>query len=159
MFYSLSQMCVALRYFATGGNYRSIGDHHGVSKSSVSRIVDEVVQFLISLSREIIKWPRTLDEQMANAQLFYRKYGKPCTIGVIDGTHISIIRPTPDRENAFFNRKMYHSLNVLVIVLIIIHHYLLRKTFTPLFIYYLDYVIFYATILIFLVSVSGQCRR
>ncbi|CAK1547959.1 unnamed protein product [Leptosia nina] len=45
---------------------------------------------------------------------FYRKFKLPGVLGCIDGTHVAIIRPN-QHEERYFNRKGYHSLNVMVI--------------------------------------------
>ncbi|XP_018359005.1 PREDICTED: putative nuclease HARBI1 [Trachymyrmex cornetzi] len=37
------------------------------------------------------------------------------TIGAIDGTHIAIWPPNKEREHLYINRKLYHSLNVLIV--------------------------------------------
>jgi nuclease HARBI1 len=44
------------------------------------------------------------------------KIGFPGVIGCIDGTHVALIRPV-DHEESYFNRKNYHSLNVLIVSL------------------------------------------
>jgi len=36
-------------------------------------------------------------------------------IEAIDGTHIAIVPPEAEREYLFINRKLYHSLNVLIV--------------------------------------------
>jgi len=46
---------------------------------------------------------------------FFEKGGFPGVIGAIDGTHIAIFSPEAEREYLFINRKLYHSLNVLVV--------------------------------------------
>lgn len=38
----------------------------------------------------------------------------PGVIGCIDGTHVAIVRPNQNEE-VYFNRKHYHSLNVLLV--------------------------------------------
>lgn len=45
---------------------------------------------------------------------FVEKFGFPGVIGCIDGTHVAIVRPN-DHEETYFNRKNYHSLNVLLV--------------------------------------------
>ena len=43
---SFLQVCLALRYFATGGNYTLIADFQGVTRGLVSKAVYEVSSFL-----------------------------------------------------------------------------------------------------------------
>lgn len=101
-----------------GANYRTISDFQGISKASMGRCVNEVVQFLGSLYYEYICWPTTREELEEKALRFFQKFGKPCTIGCIDGTHIPILRPCPEMEYSFLNRKAFHSMNVLVNIFI-----------------------------------------
>lgn len=46
---------------------------------------------------------------------FFEKTGFPGVIGAIDGTHIAIFPPKIEREHLFINRKLYHSLNVMIV--------------------------------------------
>lgn len=52
---------------------------------------------------------------------FYRKYKMP-VLGCIDGTHVAIVCPDKNEER-FYNRKKYHSLNVLIVSLIKLFYY------------------------------------
>lgn len=70
------------------------------------------------------------------------KFGFPGTIGCIDGTHVALIRPV-EHEETFFNRKSYHSLNVLIVSIIIPFNELHRC---------LNIHIIYTNIIIILVS-------
>ncbi|KAL4719983.1 hypothetical protein ACJJTC_002075, partial [Scirpophaga incertulas] len=45
---------------------------------------------------------------------FYEKFGIPAVLGCIDGTHVAIVRPS-ENEERFFNRKHFHSRNVMII--------------------------------------------
>lgn len=36
-------------------------------------------------------------------------------IGAIDGSHIAVFPPQTEREHLFINRKLYHSLNVMIV--------------------------------------------
>lgn len=50
--------------------------------------------------------------------MFFRFFtigGFPGVIGALDGTHVAIFPPEAEREYLFINRKLYHSLNVLVV--------------------------------------------
>lgn len=41
----------------------------------------------------------------------------PGVIGAIDGTHVAILCPKKEVEHVYYNRKQYHSLNVLLVSL------------------------------------------
>ncbi|KAH9632263.1 hypothetical protein HF086_002898 [Spodoptera exigua] len=45
---------------------------------------------------------------------FYEIYHIPSVLGCIDGTHVAIIRPA-ENEERYFNRKHFHSRNVMII--------------------------------------------
>lgn len=53
-------------------------------------------------------------EKNRNMNYFFEVYNMPGTIGAMDGTHITIIKPNEDQHH-YFNRKGTHSLNVLII--------------------------------------------
>lgn len=46
---------------------------------------------------------------------FWVHYRFPGVIGAIDGTHVAIWPPNSEREHLYINRKLYHSLNVLIV--------------------------------------------
>ena len=106
----LQQVLIALRFFASGSFLQVIGDTAGVNKSTVSRVVTSVSHALLAKQSDFIKWP-TGAELVVNKNAFYRRGRFPCVIGCVDGTHIRIQAPK-DHENAYVNRKGFHSINV-----------------------------------------------
>lgn len=111
-------MCLAIRYYATGCNYSVVGDFQGVHKSTVSHCVREVTTFLYVNQQDYIHFPNTPQEMYTGAAAFYDRFGeKPLCLGAVDGTHIPIIAPRV-RENNYVNRKNYHSLNVMVNIIL-----------------------------------------
>lgn len=62
------------------------------------------------------KWIRFQNRQERDAikRRFYERFNIPSVIGCIDGTHVAIIRPS-ENEERFFNRKHFHSRNVMII--------------------------------------------
>lgn len=114
LYYLCFQFCAALRYLATGANYSTIADYQGISKATLSRAVHEVIRFLWSLTYEYIIWPYFPNQLGDKAREFYESTGKPCTVGCIDGTHIAIKKTPLEEEGEYINRKLYHSLNVMV---------------------------------------------
>lgn len=113
-FVYIFQFCAALRYFATGASYSTISDYQGISTSTLSRAIHEVLDFLGSITHEYIVWPYYQVQMQQNSAIFLEKSGKPHTAGVIDGTHVAVRRVLGDDEAAYVNRKLYHSINVLV---------------------------------------------
>ncbi|XP_018368784.1 PREDICTED: putative nuclease HARBI1, partial [Trachymyrmex cornetzi] len=46
---------------------------------------------------------------------FWINYGFPGIIGAVDGTHVAIWPPEKELEHLYINRKLYHSLNILIV--------------------------------------------
>ena len=86
----------------------------GLSKSTVSRIVNNVSYALVRKQRHFIKWPSTEAEIFQIKRGFYDKGGFPGVIGCVDGSQIGIQGPT-ENENDYVNRKGFHSINVQAI--------------------------------------------
>lgn len=109
------QLLVTLRYLAKGDFFSETGDLHGVSRSSVSRHVWQVVNS-INERLENIKFP-TSSADISNVKRgFYKVAGLPNCVGAVDGTLIPIIAPAGLEEPAFVCRKGYHALNVQAVV-------------------------------------------
>ena len=108
------QVLVALRFFASGSFLQVIGDTLGLSKSTVSRTVNNVSYALAQKQVHFIKWPSTEAEIVQTKRGFYDKGGFPGVIGCVDGKHIKIQGPT-ENENDYVNRNGFHSINVQAI--------------------------------------------
>uniref|UniRef100_A0A8C1XYL4 Putative nuclease HARBI1 n=1 Tax=Cyprinus carpio TaxID=7962 RepID=A0A8C1XYL4_CYPCA len=107
----LLQVCLALRFFATGCFINTAADLIGVHKSTASRIIHRVA---CALSGRLPLYPTdvsTLNKVKAD---FFNIAGFPNVVGAIDGTHIRIQAPST-HEPLFVNRKGYHSINVQAI--------------------------------------------
>lgn len=106
----------ALRFFATGSYQRCVGQDFslGLSQSTVHRCIKQVTRVLANLSVGLIQLPNTVAERNALKFEFMNRWGFPGCIGVVDGTHISILKPKEDEHN-FINRKGFHSINVQII--------------------------------------------
>ncbi|XP_018578669.1 putative nuclease HARBI1 isoform X2 [Anoplophora glabripennis] len=100
---------LALWYLSNDETFRQISDRFNVSFSSAHRCLNRVLNFLISIKSQIIKWPNTTDEISKVNQGFMEKCGINNIIGVIDGSHIEINKPK-ENQDAYINRKGYHSL-------------------------------------------------
>jgi hypothetical protein len=88
--------------------FRQIADRFNVSLSSAHRRLNSVINFILTLRREFIKWPDY--DQMQNISIqFRRKQGIRNVIGAIDGCHIKIHKPK-DNQESYYNRKGFHSL-------------------------------------------------
>ena len=116
--YFILQVCVALRYFATGANYLLIADCHGVSKSSVTRAVKAISEYFREHMLEYVQWPRTEMEKHCMSLPFFNKTKKPRCFGLVDGTHIAIHCPKGihQDENQYYCYKGYYSINAMVCI-------------------------------------------
>ena len=102
-----------MRYLATGSNFSVVGDYQHVSKATVSRSLDLVVDYFYRNVRKYIKWPVTAAEKLRVAADFQNVIGMPRCIGIVDGTHIPILSPRVNPQ-AYINRHGYSSLNTMV---------------------------------------------
>ncbi|WAR13543.1 HARB1-like protein, partial [Mya arenaria] len=87
-----------------------VGDIHGVSKSSMSRHLHDVV-LAINNRVDNIRFPEIDVERRSTATAFYRLSRIPRVLGAIDCTLIPITTPTT-HEASYVCRKGYHALNV-----------------------------------------------
>ncbi|XP_061193223.1 putative nuclease HARBI1 [Saccostrea echinata] len=105
------QILMALRFYASGSFLQVIGDTIGFEKSTVSKTVKDVTNAIADKAGQFIKWPVTQSARATIKTAFYQQARFPNVIGCIDGTHVRIVAPSND-ENAYVNRKGYHSLNI-----------------------------------------------
>lgn len=86
-----------------------------VSQATTCRIVKSVTDALCELAPQIIKFPRTAEEQARVKQGFYRIGSFPQVLGAIDGTHINLRRPPGDHPEQYLNRHHRFSMNVMAV--------------------------------------------
>ncbi|CAH2008231.1 unnamed protein product [Acanthoscelides obtectus] len=83
----------------------------GVSQATVSRTVDRVVNSIVAQSNEWIKFPTTNHELTKAKRIWQTMYKFPTAIGVIDCTHIGILKPNRHGDE-YINRKGKPTLKV-----------------------------------------------
>lgn len=83
----------------------------GFEKSTVSKTVKDLTDAIVARTRQFIKWPVAPDAWAAIKNGFYTQARFPNVSGCIDTTHVRIVAPSTD-ENAYVNRKGFHSINV-----------------------------------------------
>lgn len=106
----IEQVAAAIRYYASGIFQMDIGEGLNKSQSSVHRSALLVGNALNNLYDEFVTWPSG-EQLRQNKLLFYNIANFPNLIGLIDCTHVRIMRPSVD-EHEFVSRKYYHSINV-----------------------------------------------
>lgn len=109
------KLLITLRYLATGNYQRVDGDLMGVSQSSVSRIIHQVIQEIAKKSSRFIHFPN-YEERVELKDRNFMRYGLPSVIGAIDGTQIPIKSPGGENAEVFRNRKGFFSINVQAVV-------------------------------------------
>lgn len=108
------QVLCTLGFLATGTFQNFVGDRVGISQPTISRIIPPVLDGIIKLAPQFIKFPWNAAEQIPIKRGFHAIAGLPNTIGAIDCTHVRIKAPSPEAF-PYLNRKRYHSINVQVI--------------------------------------------
>ncbi|XP_049316731.1 putative nuclease HARBI1 [Bactrocera dorsalis] len=106
-----------LKFLTQRGYQQQIGqDHHtGLAQQTVSRCLFEVCKAIEKvLCPKHITFAMSSEEKNEAKRAFYSVSGIPGAIVVVDGTHIQMIRPAVN-ERLYFNRKLKHSINPMVI--------------------------------------------
>ena len=85
-----------------------------LSQSTLSNCLTTVARALTSQCDTYVKFPSTGPEILRNQQEFYGFRNIPNIVGLIDCTHVKIIRPK-ENEDIFIKRHGYHSVNVQMI--------------------------------------------
>ncbi|KAI4465993.1 hypothetical protein MML48_3g00015527 [Holotrichia oblita] len=108
----LQQILLALRFLATGNFYISVADFGGLHKSTVARIIRNVIYAIARLRRNYLNFPSNVQSKEEVAVAFHRIARFPRVIGAVDCTHIRLQSPGGNVAETFRNRKGYFSLNV-----------------------------------------------
>lgn len=111
------KVIIALRFYAVGTFYETLGDLFNISRTSVETIIEEVSYLISTTLRDRYIYMPTTDDNVLKAKAdFMRLSHFPLCIAAIDGTHIDVISfGGPDAE-VYRNRKMRFSLNVQLAV-------------------------------------------
>lgn len=107
------QLLITLRFYATGNFQMTDADLIGVHQTTAGRIVHKVSKAIASLREQFISFPSP-DELEAEKVSFYNLSRFPGVIGVIDGTHVRVQRPSGNSSELYRNRKDFFSLNVQI---------------------------------------------
>lgn len=107
-----------LRFYATGAYQRVLGRGFdiSISQQSMSRAIHEVtIAIEETFAEEWVRFPRTEEEKNQIKQRFMEARHFPGIIGVVDCTHVEILRPAIEEHN-YLNRKGYHSKNIQIVI-------------------------------------------
>ncbi len=106
------QLLTALHWYGNGSQYHGAADMHGISKSTVCRVLKRVTAAIVdTMFQKFVKWPENPIQVAAD---FYNVAEFPSVCGVVDGTLIPIDAPS-ENEQFFVDRHGNHSLNAMMI--------------------------------------------
>lgn len=108
----ITQLLIALRFYASGSMQITVADFAGVCCASVCHILKRATKAIVAHRHRFIKMPETQQERIAASSAFYAFASFPRVIGAIDCTHIKIQSPGGEHAENFRNRKGWFSLNV-----------------------------------------------
>lgn len=98
--------------------FRSVGSHafHNLSQTMVSRYVSYYSHIITeNLAPRYIRFPQNENEMTEIKNQFLAEHNFPGILGVIDGTHIAVTALPLEIENAYVNRKGFHSINAQIV--------------------------------------------
>ena len=104
-----------MRFYAIGSFEKVVDDLFGVSIFAACNTIHKVSRALAKRKAQFMSFnPGNLAETKRE---FYAVSRFPGVVGAIDCTHIRIICPDKDKDNAmtYVNRKQFYSINVQVI--------------------------------------------
>ena len=96
----MTQLLIALRFYALGSMQISVADFAGVSVSSVCRILVRVSEAIARQRPNFVKMPESDAERQA---AFHAIASFPRVIGSIDCTHVKIQSPGGDQAEQYRN--------------------------------------------------------
>lgn len=88
----ITQILIALRFYATGSMLRVVGDFGGIDAGTASRVVKHVSIEIASLSHRYIQMPGIAELEECKSD-FQDIANFPNVIGAIDCTHVRIQSP------------------------------------------------------------------
>ncbi|XP_029459104.1 putative nuclease HARBI1 [Rhinatrema bivittatum] len=110
----MTKLLAAPHFTASGFFQTTVGVVGGMSQSTFSCCLDQVIEAVIAHIHRYRYFPPNRQGLMDLKRAFYALAHFPNVIGAIDCTHVAII-PSREREAAYCNRKLFYSLNVQMI--------------------------------------------
>ncbi|KAJ8910922.1 hypothetical protein NQ315_014256 [Exocentrus adspersus] len=96
---------MGLWFLSNTETFRQISDRFGITMSCAYNTIKKVIQFIVKMSNNYIKWP-TESEGLENSMIFQSKKGLANVIGAVDGTFQN------SKVTNYYNRISYHSIVV-----------------------------------------------
>ena len=111
------QLLVALERLGFDGTSSSVGKisrNLGISKGTVILYTTRVIEAILSIQNEFIKWPDRRRRKITSEYFEENHQLKGC-VGIVDGTFINLCeKPQVDPET-YWSRKQRYSMNVQII--------------------------------------------
>lgn len=111
-----AELCLLMTLWFLGNkeSHRLLSNLFDISLSSVFRIVRRVIDWIITLVPQFIKWPEG-NNLVRISERFENVAGIRGCIGAIDGSHIHINKPEGNGR-VYFNRKQHYSILLQAVV-------------------------------------------
>nr|XP_049692948.1 putative nuclease HARBI1 [Helicoverpa armigera]XP_049693305.1 putative nuclease HARBI1 [Helicoverpa armigera]XP_049694269.1 putative nuclease HARBI1 [Helicoverpa armigera]XP_049694270.1 putative nuclease HARBI1 [Helicoverpa armigera] len=113
-----TKILYTLEFLASGSYQKVICENTKtyISQASASRAIRHVIDAINhpDMVNKYIRFPQNTNERQALKEKFYEKFKMPGTIGCIDGTLVSMVRPK-EHEERYYCRKGYHARNAVII--------------------------------------------
>lgn len=98
------RVAIAIRRLAKGDSFTSLSMQFGVGSSTCHMICKEFENHLCNIRNNYIKFPNTREKVQRIIDQFEDFCEIPQIVGVIDGSHVTILAPAENKED-YFNRK------------------------------------------------------
>ncbi|XP_063298481.1 transcription termination factor 4, mitochondrial isoform X1 [Pelobates fuscus] len=108
------KLLCALHYFASGSLQSTVAEVGGITQSTFSRALSEVISAILKLTDTFINYPDDDASLQAIKEGFFRIAGFPNVVGVVGCTHVAL-SPPAEIEQIYRNKMHYHSINVQVV--------------------------------------------
>lgn len=108
------KLLCALHYFTSGSLQSTVAEAGGITQSTFSRALSEVISAILKLQDHFISFPKNTRGQQLNMAGFCCIDSFPNVLGVLGCTHIAISPPS-EMEQLYRNNKHYHSINVQLV--------------------------------------------
>ncbi|XP_024879833.1 putative nuclease HARBI1 [Temnothorax curvispinosus] len=111
------KVLATLHFLSSGSYQRKAGQDFFscMSQSSMSGTINLIVNAINIIMPQWIKFPVQPDHIRVIQEQYWINTNFPGVIGAVDGTHVAIWPPDKNREHLYINRKLYHSLNVIIV--------------------------------------------
>ena len=103
------RLMVTLRYFISGGDFRTLEETSRIAHNTLSQIIPEVAEAIWKiLGPQYIVLPTSEEEWIEKSEEFLKLWDYYRGLAALDGKHVEIVAP-PRSGTVFYNYKSYFS--------------------------------------------------